>query len=598
MGALGDYIHLQKMGYMGKNPNNQKTIFSEGQSVYKAVNKVQNDIINNYNKKSINEQIEEYQNMLNIYTGFTQRNDKKSGKKEKEIEKLAAEKMLKTVKTILEEEYPEYAMAVLTKTYDARKPSPEIREIKKLLQKETYSSKNNTKVLEILLSDLQYIQKCYTYLINNEKKVGKIDKDKKTALKNYILAIKGLINSSILKNISPEKQIISKQIDKTLQDLISSLKNIDIEELQKAMEDKNVKYKKIQEKLNTKITIGSKTIESPLPTIIQALIDLTQITINLKRMKGDALEYILAIAAEVGDPRNMAESALEEAFKNVSKKNISDRVVGTTGVSDTILNLKFIDEKYRDKIQEQMKFKTAKGDILITNTGVQEKIDVYVDLGEELKGIGVTAKNYSFDKKGEQIVYDNDAQLKGISMITDSPLLSFLQENTEESNIMGEFSNHLLNLKIQHPLMPNSEVTSNMVHNNLIKEYSILLNKIILIKSIIGEGMLRADKKGLKTINGAHLFVLNNNQTGQIVVKSTGQLVDYCINKNKKMYSVLYNSAYDDPLQELQYIKQDFKTPNDRIADIIMKLYNIKVTVKLNINFNDFANLNLTNLTE
>ena len=96
-------------------------------------------------------------------------------------------------------------------------------------------------------------------------------------------------------------------------------------------------------------------------------------------------------------------------------------------------------------------------------------------------------------------------------MITDSPLLSFLQEDTTKSNIMGEFSNHLLNLKIQHPLMPNGEVTSNMLHNNLIKEYSALLNKIILIKSIIGEGMLRADGKRLKTINGAHLFVLNNN---------------------------------------------------------------------------------------
>ena len=72
-------------------------------------------------------------------------------------------------------------------------------------------------------------------------------------------------------------------------------------------------------------------------------------------------------------------------------------------------------------------------------------------------------------------------------------------------------------------------------------------NKIILIKSIIGEGMLRADKNGLKTINGAPIFVLNNNQTGQIVVKSTAQLVKDCINDTNK-YSIIYTPSSEDPL--------------------------------------------------
>ena len=594
MGALGDYIHLQKLGYMGKNPNNQNTIHSEGQSVYNAVNKVQNDIINNYNTESINKQIKKYQDILNIYTGFTQRNNLISSDDEKKIASAAAKKMLKTVKTILKEEYPDYAKAYITKTYDAKKnklfEQQEVQGIKNLLQQESYLPKNNTDVLNILLSKLKYINKCYERLIA-EKKEEKIDK---STIDKYISIIDALINSSLLtSNESKEEGIIIKQINITLKDLI---KSINIEELEKAINDKNIEYEKIQKKfLNIKVRIDSETLETSLPEIIQALIKLTRTGINLKRVKGDALEYMLAVAAEVGDPRNMAESALEEAFKNASKKNISNRVIGTTGVSNTIVNFNFIDKKYRKKIKEQMKFQTPKGNILVTNTGVQEKIDVYVNLGKGLENIGVTAKNYSFDKSsGEQIVYGGD---KGISMITDSPLLSFLQDDTNstKTGIMGEFSNHLLNLKIQHPLMPNGEVTSNMLqHNILIKEYSALLNKIILIKSIIGEGMLRANGKRLKTINGAHLFVLNNNQTGQIVVKSTGQLVDYCLKNNNGIYSVLYNSSYDDPLQELQYIKQDFKTPNDRIADIIMKLYNIKVTVKLNINFNKFAELDLT----
>ena len=109
-------------------------------------------------------------------------------------------------------------------------------------------------------------------------------------------------------------------------------------------------------------------------------------------------------------------------------------------------------------------------------------------------------------------------------MIKVSPLLSFLQEDTTKSDIMGEFSNHLLNLKIKHPLKPKSErIMMNVPINSyggILKKYNTLLDKIILIKSIIGEGMLRADENGLKTINGAPIFVLNNNQTGQIVVKS------------------------------------------------------------------------------
>lgn len=587
MGVLGDYIHLQKLGYMGKIPNNQKTICSNAQDVYHTVHTVQKHIINKYINKVNQKQIKEYQDILNIYTGFTQRNNLISGDDEKKIASAAAKKMLKTVKTILKEEYPDYAKAYITKTYDAKKnklfEQQEVQGIKNLLQQESYLPKNNTDVLNILLSKLEYINKCYERLIA-EKKEGKIDK---STIDKYISIIDALINSSLLtSNESKEEGIIIKQINITLKDLI---KSINIEELEKAINDKNIEYEKIQKKfLNIKVRIDSETLETSLPEIIQALIKLTRTGINLKRVKGDALEYMLAVAAEVGDPRNMAESALEEAFKNASKKNISNRVIGTTGVSNTIVNFNFIDKKYRKKIKEQMKFQTPKGNILVTNTGVQEKIDVYVNLGKGLENIGVTAKNYSFDKSsGEQIVYGGD---KGISMITDSPLLSFLQDDTNstKTGIMGEFSNHLLNLKIQHPLMPNSEVTSNMLHNNLIKGYSALLNKIILIKSIIGEGMLRANGKRLKTINGAPIFVLNNNQTGQIVVKSTAQLVKDCINDINK-YSIIYTPSSEDPLQEIQYTYQSFNDPNDRIADIIMKLYNIKVTVKLNINFNDFA---------
>ena len=69
-------------------------------------------------------------------------------------------------------------------------------------------------------------------------------------------------------------------------------------------------------------------------------------------------------------------------------------------------------------------------------------------------------------------------------MITDSPLLSFLQEDTDKSNIMGEFSNHLLNLKIKHPLNPKSErIMMNIPVNSyggILKKYNTLLNKIIL----------------------------------------------------------------------------------------------------------------------
>ena len=57
-------------GYLGKNPKNQNTIYSNAQDVYHTVHTVQSHIINKYISKVNQKQIKEYQNMLNIYTGF------------------------------------------------------------------------------------------------------------------------------------------------------------------------------------------------------------------------------------------------------------------------------------------------------------------------------------------------------------------------------------------------------------------------------------------------------------------------------------------------------------------------------------------------
>ena len=126
----------------------------------------------------------------------------------------------------------------------------------------------------------------------------------------------------------------------------------------------------------------------------------------------------------------------------------------------------------------------------------------------------------------------------------------------------------------------------------LVENYTKLLNKIIMVKSVIGEGMLRYKNSSVQEIQGAELFVLNNNQTGQIIVKSTAQIIESCFNNNNNIgYSILYNGKYGDPLEDIGYLMSDFPNSNKRIVDIIMKLYNIKVTSKLNINFNNFAKL-------
>ena len=611
MGALGDYIHLTWRGYCQDRYNTGTDIlYKNAAGVYNEIENRQNAIIKKYKDRVKQVDINNYQRNLNIYQGFFQRNEETDDKDAQTLSKAISEEFLKNVNDIFIEEYPHYVKLALTETYNVRKRSvkrtsseikSEIDDIKKMLlnARKTGGNRANTQnLLNSLSAELKRIQTMYNNL-SKKRQAELADKaglDFNTLLNNF---------SNLIQKMDAQQKtnggIIDQAIVTLIRDFISGIK---IEQLQKEINKnyENIKYKDVRNEVSKIPVEIDKTISISFPFLIQQLVNVVDKGVSIFRAKGDALEYMIAAAAEAGDPSEFAKKVSRKTIGDIiSKQKISQNVVGTSGVSDSILYLDFIGGEYQEDIKNQKVFenKDKGGTVIVTSTDTQEKVDVKVEIGKNT--FGISAKNYAFDKKGEQIV--SPKMEKGITAVSSSPLLSFLQEDiskASKNNInMAAFTNHLLNLKIQHPDYINDEELISYRQSKqeqemipLVENYTKLLNKIIMVKSVIGEGMLRYKNSSVQEIQGAELFVLNNNQTGQIIVKSTAQIIESCINNNNNIgYSILYNGKYGDPLEDIGYLMSDFPNSNKRIVDIIMKLYNIKVTSKLNINFNNFAKL-------
>ena len=579
MGALGDYIHLTWDGYLGKGENKKGTYYWEQFDIYNKINSEKEQILQDYSSRIQDEQIQQYQKELNIFLGIEQSEGIKSNTSNDNIIEYLQNKV-----------YERLTNFCIDKNKDIKNI---IFDFQKKAIKRTELTDNEKK----LINELEKIREIYKEMDNNSNK-----KD----IKNFIDTMNKLNEelstlNQILETITGtlEQQennsyIIEGALQSALIELISNFSSqitgilTDIQNNQK-----NISYKKI-EALFSNIKYGKKT--ASLYAAISDFIEMITYVGTINNLKGAAVEILLGEIEVLRRAKKIAENTAVNSILDVlNLQNFDQEKEFQKTQAGDISSKTFIDRGiYSEPIKKQMEIISKKeGNIIITNPGgAQEKVDVYITLEDKNKNpisAGASVKNYEFKKLKSGI------NTTTLDLITNSNLSNFLQGGIGGARL-DVFGNHLLNLNLKHykrqrdKLIYSQDPTSSSDKTNIQNQrnmYLSLLNEIILIKSLTGEGLLRSDKnKNIKTMNGAPLLIVNDSSNGIIKVYKTQDIIKNCLDsRNGSIKSYIYFSS-DLSKIENRMIKGD-NGEDIRIPTIMFKLEKIKINTKIKLSYKD-----------